>query len=416
MEYDPSDSSGTDDDLPPSHYNRGARGGRVYGNGRATFGAIPYSNAPNDMEVQIHWLEQDSYSSVLRAFKAQSDAITWVVIHIVFQIDIMLLLSIFQCLCAILLLRHEKVCLQEKESLITELRKELRVSDEEHGELLSNVNADGIIWRIRNNNTKSYCISILKEAEDISAIPFLTLGAPSPALQSQLAASMQPSLSASKRGAAAGTKGKKPKSPGASSAKSMHYPSAGLSGRGQIANENYSGAVVAGLHALVDDTDMYKETWEWINLKETSNILFRSLSVTVWLQICPENIRWEVEEDPDIVLQSGQVASRRGVKRTTAHGGGIPGAGRGRGSLKNQKKKDFLLSQNSIGKKSTGNIEILQTDTLIKEVEKLLGASHPDPLEIEKAQQMLEKHEQALIDAIANLDDAYDGERGNYCP
>ncbi|XP_064959652.1 protein EMSY-LIKE 3-like isoform X2 [Musa acuminata AAA Group] len=92
----------------------------------------------------------------------------------------------------------------------------------------------------------------------------------------------------------------------------MHYPSAGLSERGQIANENYSGAVVAGLHALVDDTDMYKETWEWINLKE---------------------------------------------------------------------------------------------------VEKLLGASHPDPLEIEKAQQMLEKHEQALIDAIANLDDAYDGER-----
>ncbi|URD98062.1 ENT domain containing protein [Musa troglodytarum] len=50
MEYDPSDSSGTDDDLPPSHYNRGARGGRVYGNGRATFGAIPYPNAPNDLE------------------------------------------------------------------------------------------------------------------------------------------------------------------------------------------------------------------------------------------------------------------------------------------------------------------------------------------------------------------------------
>lgn len=86
------------------------------------------------------------------------------------------------------------------------------------------------------------------------------------------------------------------------------------------------------------------------------------------MQICPEDIRWDVEEDPSIVLQSGQVASRHGVKRTTARGGGIPGAGRGRGSLKNQKKKDFLLSQNSIGKKSTGNIEILQTDTLIKEV------------------------------------------------
>ncbi|RWW16596.1 hypothetical protein GW17_00019520 [Ensete ventricosum] len=78
-------------------------------------GAIPYSNVPNDMEVQIHRLEQDAYSSVLRAFKAQSDAITW-----------------------------------EKEDLITELRKELRVSDEEHRELLSRVNADDIIQRIRS--------------------------------------------------------------------------------------------------------------------------------------------------------------------------------------------------------------------------------------------------------------------------
>lgn len=40
--------------------------------------------------------------------------------------------------------------LQEKESLITELRKELRVSDEEHRELLSRVNADDIIRRIRS--------------------------------------------------------------------------------------------------------------------------------------------------------------------------------------------------------------------------------------------------------------------------
>ena len=33
-----------------------------------------------DMEVQIHQLEQDAYSAVLRAFKAQSDALTWVCI------------------------------------------------------------------------------------------------------------------------------------------------------------------------------------------------------------------------------------------------------------------------------------------------------------------------------------------------
>lgn len=39
--------------------------------------------------------------------------------------------------------------LQEKESLITELRKELRVSDDEHRELLARVNADDVIKRIR---------------------------------------------------------------------------------------------------------------------------------------------------------------------------------------------------------------------------------------------------------------------------
>lgn len=38
---------------------------------------------------------------------------------------------------------------QEKEGLITELRKELRVSDDEHREQLSQVNGDDLIRRIR---------------------------------------------------------------------------------------------------------------------------------------------------------------------------------------------------------------------------------------------------------------------------
>lgn len=38
---------------------------------------------------------------------------------------------------------------QDKESLITELRKELRVSDDEHRELLARVNSDDIIREIR---------------------------------------------------------------------------------------------------------------------------------------------------------------------------------------------------------------------------------------------------------------------------
>ncbi|KAJ8470706.1 hypothetical protein OPV22_025049 [Ensete ventricosum] len=416
MEFDPSDSSGTDDDLPPPHQNRGIRGGQVTGNGRATIGAIPYARMQNDMETQIHRLEQEAYSSVLRAFKAQSDAITW-----------------------------------EKESLITELRKELRVSDEEHRELLSRVNADDIIRRIREwrqagglqsgmiNNVQpdvpvpSPTISASRKRQRTSQpVPSLSMDAPSPGLQSQpVVATMQPSLSAAKRGTATAAKGKKPKSaqtlPGVSSMKSMQYPSAGPSGRSQVASRNSSGAPmidpakktpydpligrkvmtrwpednnfyeavitdynpVEGLHALVYDIDTKDETWEWVNLKEIS----------------PDDIRWE-GGDPGINHRPGQ----GGVKRSTGRGGGIPGAGRGRGTMKNQAKKQFPPAQNGIGKKRAGDIEILHTETVIKEVEKVFGASHPDPLEIEKAKKLLKEHEQSLIDVIAMLADASDGE------
>ncbi|XP_028116068.1 protein EMSY-LIKE 3-like isoform X1 [Camellia sinensis] len=91
-----------------------------------------------------------------------------------------------------------------------------------------------------------------------------------------------------------------------------------------------------------------------------------------------------------------------------ARGGAVAGAGRGRGIAKGQSKKVFPPSQNGIGKK--GDIEILHTDTLVKEVEKVIRASHPDRLEVEKAKKVLKEHEQALVEAIARLEDASDGE------
>ena len=51
------------------------------------------------------------------------------------------------------------------------------------------------------------------------------------------------------------------------------------------------------------------------------------------------------------------------------HGGAVTGAGRGRGMMKVQPKKDFTLSQKGGRKKATNDIEILHTDTLIKEVQ-----------------------------------------------
>ena len=79
--------AGTDDDLPPTHQNRIPRGGRLPGSGRSAVGSIPYPRmyGETDMEAQIHQLEQEAYSSVLRAFKAQADAITWVLLSFCFH-------------------------------------------------------------------------------------------------------------------------------------------------------------------------------------------------------------------------------------------------------------------------------------------------------------------------------------------
>lgn len=45
-----------------------------------------------------------------------------------------------------------------------------------------------------------------------------------------------------------------------------------------------------------------------------------------------------------------------------------PGSGRGRGLAKGQSRKDLLPPQNGIGMKRLDDIQLLHTETLIKEV------------------------------------------------
>ncbi|KAK4850544.1 hypothetical protein QYF36_007646 [Acer negundo] len=75
-----------------------------------------------NMNLQIHYLEKEAYGYVLRAFIAQSDLLTW-----------------------------------GKEGLITELRKELNVTDTEHGELLGKINSDKSIKMIRDWRKGVHC-------------------------------------------------------------------------------------------------------------------------------------------------------------------------------------------------------------------------------------------------------------------
>ncbi|KAI4301017.1 hypothetical protein L6164_034336 [Bauhinia variegata] len=67
-----------------------------------------------DLEHHIYFVETEAYSSVLKAFIAQSDLLTW-----------------------------------GKEGLMTELRKELNVTDAEHGEILMQINSDKLVKLIR---------------------------------------------------------------------------------------------------------------------------------------------------------------------------------------------------------------------------------------------------------------------------
>ncbi|GFS37466.1 Emsy N Terminus (ENT)/ plant Tudor-like domains-containing protein [Actinidia rufa] len=477
---------GTDDDLPPSHNSR-VRNGWVAATGRSIVGSVPFTRNHTDMESEIHQLEQEAYISVLRAFKAQSDALTW-----------------------------------EKEGLITELRKELRVSDEEHRELLTKVNADDIIRRIRewrqSSDQHGSMLSTPQPVHDLIVSPTassrkkqktsqsvpLSVGVPFRALHSQaVTTTMQPSPSAVKRGPAFGSGGRRPRPGqplhGLSSTMSMQYPSTGSTGRGQFANRSSSGAVVTnenaeaaardpligrkvmtrwpeddnfyeavithynpieGRHALVYDINTVKETWEWVNLKECKELkhvhgmciclncemqdgklefkwrgagaietAWRKPYMETWdiegeqgimceagsgaieaawcwckglVLISPEDVRW-VGDDPGISHQGGS-----GVRHSLSHGV-TPSTERERGTTNDQFKKDLPQLQNGVGKVSA-EIEILHTETLLKEVEKVFDSSHPNLLEIEKAKKMLKEHEQALIDVIEKLADTSDHE------
>ncbi|GAY37065.1 hypothetical protein CUMW_026380 [Citrus unshiu] len=335
MDYEPYDSSGTDDDLPPSHQNRIPRGGRIAGNGRPPVGSVPYPrmHGDADMETQIHQLEQEAYSSWRQAGGLQPG------MH-----------SIGQGV-------HDPI--------------------------------------------PSPTVSASHKRQKITqSVPSQSFGGPSPSFHPQpVTTSHQPSSSAAKRGPATGSKGKKhkPGLPGVPSMKSMQYPSSGPAGRGQVANRASSGAAlvseppdgatfdpligkrvrtrwpddnnfyeavitdynpVEGRHALVYDIGTVNETWEWVNLSEIS----------------PEDIQWE-GEDPGVSRRGGYGGSGHGMNRPVGRDN-VPGAGRGRG------------------------------------VERVFGANHPDPVEIEKAKRVLKEQEQALIDAISRLADISDGESG----
>ncbi|BAF24121.1 protein EMSY-LIKE 3 [Oryza sativa Japonica Group] len=256
MQYQPLDSSGTDDDLPPTYQPRGPR---VIFNGN---GSLPQPNLHSNVDREIRQIEQQAYTGVLRAFKVQSDAITW-----------------------------------EKESLITELRKELQISDKEHRVLLKGVTEEEAVCRIRQSRQTGGTQSSSHHSSVVHT--------PVPAKRQKKSHSVPVT----------------PQAP------------------------------VITMHAVVGK-------------------------------------------------KGGRQASDRVLKRLPSNNSPMLGSSRRRGRLHPNELIKGYSPLDGFGIPNTGNV--------VMEVEKVL--SNPNMLEIEKAMKLLRDQEQSLLDAIARLDEASDGE------
>ncbi|CAG7881119.1 unnamed protein product [Brassica rapa] len=413
MDYESFDSSGTDDDLPPSH-RVVPRGGIVSSNGRPSTLAPShmYDQVAADMEAQIHHVEKEAYFSLLRAFRAQADAITW-----------------------------------EKDGLITEMRKELRVSHEEHRELLApfiRFRSKTFLFSItrewrQSGGVQRHAAQVVHDTLPSPCVPAsIKRHKPNQPIPSQPFASSSPpqadpthqfSSWIAKRGLVPSVKDKKhkPVLPGSSSLKPIPNHPLEQPPRGQVMNNRlpsgptsssepakgsgpesfvgrrvrtrwpednafYEAAItkydpVEGRHALVYDIGTRNETWEWVKLAEIS----------------PRDIEW-IGEDPG-------VSNRYGLNRTTGPNN-VPQ--RGSGLAKTTIKNDLRTSQNGAGKRKHVDIRIRPTNVLIREVERVLGSHNPDPQEVEMAKRVLEEQEHALVGAITKLGDISNGENGNF--
>ncbi|CAD6246039.1 unnamed protein product [Miscanthus lutarioriparius] len=278
MEYRAFDSSVTGDELPPTYQIRGPRV-HFSGNGRSLAGALSQPHIKLDSD--IHQIEQQAYTGVLRAFKMQSDALTW-----------------------------------EKESLITELRRELKVSDVEHRMLLNMVNEEEAVHRIR---------------------------------QSRQGGGMQSSL------------------PCNSVVDHNHGPLK----RQKKSHSMYSLPVdphspIMPLQAIV------------------GNKTYR---------LAPEN----TTAYQTLPHQGGWLASDGVMKGMEGRSG-------------RYHSNEYYASPNDMGLLNFNHIDIPNTETLVKKVERVL--SDPDVYTIERAKKLLIDQEQSLLDAIAKLNEASDHENG----
>eukprot|EP00249_Psilotum_nudum_P021267 c28040_g1_i1 orf=676-2226(-) len=435
MDYDHSDTSGTDDDLPPSHPGRATRGGRVIGNGRAVSGTAYGRPTPEQM---IRKLEQDAYTAVLRAFGAQSENITWA-----------------------------------KERLMSELRKELRVSDEQHREFLGKVAGDATLRQIREwrplggdhtaltvgapllpDAAPSPAASASRKKQKTAHVSQANLPPPPPVPMLKAApvpSSALPSPTSGKKQLAAGLRGKKSKGGCQPPMVSPTMPKAPLvgkgvnAGRGSVTTINRAGgpaevqidpwigrrvktrwpednafyeAVITdynsenGLHALTYGMNTDEEAWEWVNLKELSP---RDL---IWVDAPAVLVSGKTPPSGSAVAV-GRGASGRGTRKTGGRGSLMSTGIRGKGNMKGpsssfEKSTPPVVpprnwrgsSENGVERKGSRQVQLPSLEALVKEVDKIV--EEEDLVKLESAKRAAKEHEEMICKALAEVGESSD--------
>ncbi|KAG0571595.1 hypothetical protein KC19_VG025400 [Ceratodon purpureus] len=430
MVYNQSDSDGTDDDdLPPTQVVRrqgGLRKGRPTGNGKPS----------NSLQIdqQIRQLELDAYHSLLRAFSAQSEVITW-----------------------------------SKEGLMSDMRKELRVADEQHREMLGKVSHDETLRRIRQwrqtgedlgmplhhrDTSPSPAVSQSRKRYKIGNVaPILLPPVPllKPVLQMLPLGSGGQGLSSGKkawskgvtdvivpgRGTPAGTSG--PASGrgvvGSGRASCSNHKGAGPSTDSHVEgwvgrklwirwpedNIHYEAVVVdyskeSQLHCLAYDSGTSDESIEWVNLKGMDR----------------NDLQWQDQRADPVILDGkvghltpGERGGGRGTKRGRAAHGGVVGrpkgsGQRGRSAIAPDKlvpaptpqsrpwRGGVGVEEDWNGKDEKGRrTHILYPEGEIAALEKSVGEMEysKDVGKLENALQLAKDYEAALQKALAVLSD-----------
>ncbi|KAJ4721330.1 protein EMSY-LIKE 3-like [Melia azedarach] len=264
-----------------------------------------------EMKLQIHCMEKEAYSNVLRAFIAQSDLLSW-----------------------------------GKEGLITELRKELNVTDTEHGELLVKINSDESIkvireWRKGVQHPQEPLYGKVKA-------PGFAPNSIGNALQKKVKTS-QPSVS-----------------------KSQHYVSHGVPSLGT-------------------------QSWKYVpHIPPTSGSLLSSVPVQI--------------RDDQHSGEFAMFTSRNSEQSTriVSNNYQAPADGKQKVVLKSQPKKGSHAPaakkrSDVIEIRATDKI-LHQVERTI------YGTKNPSPVQVEKAKLVLRDHERAILEALDKLADVSDGD------